>query len=90
MDQAAISVATADLDLNIDDDDEQQEENSEKPDFNTIVHLDEQTTLSSFISCKLLAHQVDGIKFLWKNLILNNSGCILADYMGLFCTNFLK
>lgn len=41
----------------------------------TIVHPD--------VSRYLKVHQVDGIKFLFKNCFEKNSGCILAHCMGL-------
>ncbi|KAJ9065231.1 hypothetical protein DSO57_1021687 [Entomophthora muscae] len=31
----------------------------------------------------LKPHQIDGIRFLWRNLIIKNNGCILAHSMGL-------
>ncbi|RIA90458.1 P-loop containing nucleoside triphosphate hydrolase protein [Glomus cerebriforme] len=35
------------------------------------------------IGSKLKAHQIEGVRFLWKNIIMFNKGCVLAHSMGL-------
>lgn len=43
--------------------------------INTFVHSD--------VTKHLKNHQIDGIKFLFENCYEQNSGCILAHFMGL-------
>ncbi|CAG8673342.1 14207_t:CDS:10, partial [Funneliformis caledonium] len=35
------------------------------------------------IGNKLKSHQIEGVRFLWKNIIMFNKGCVLAHSMGL-------
>ncbi|KAF9191257.1 hypothetical protein BGZ51_007577 [Haplosporangium sp. Z 767] len=39
--------------------------------------------IPAFIAKKLKPHQVDGVRFLWKNVVMFDGGCILAHSMGL-------
>ena len=39
--------------------------------------------IADFLAEKLYAHQLDGIRFMWKNVIQEDAGCILAHSMGL-------
>ena len=41
------------------------------------IYLDER------LGNSLYEHQINGIKFMWKNLVIENGGCILAHEMGL-------
>ncbi|CAG8453973.1 15682_t:CDS:2 [Acaulospora colombiana] len=35
------------------------------------------------LASKLKRHQIEGVRFLWKNIIMFNKGCVLAHSMGL-------
>ncbi|GBC45646.2 P-loop containing nucleoside triphosphate hydrolase protein [Rhizophagus irregularis DAOM 181602=DAOM 197198] len=35
------------------------------------------------LGSKLKSHQIEGVRFLWKNIIMFNKGCVLAHSMGL-------
>ncbi|GES94897.1 P-loop containing nucleoside triphosphate hydrolase protein [Rhizophagus clarus] len=35
------------------------------------------------LGSKLKPHQIEGVRFLWKNIIMFNKGCVLAHSMGL-------
>ncbi|KAG0023593.1 hypothetical protein BGZ80_008918 [Entomortierella chlamydospora] len=39
--------------------------------------------IPAFLATKLKPHQIDGIRFLWKNIVMFDGGCILAHSMGL-------
>ncbi|KAF9572501.1 hypothetical protein EC968_009725 [Mortierella alpina] len=39
--------------------------------------------IPAFLARNLKPHQVDGIRFMWKNIVMFNNGCILAHSMGL-------
>ncbi|KAG0326565.1 hypothetical protein BGZ99_009441 [Dissophora globulifera] len=39
--------------------------------------------IPAFIAQNLKPHQLDGIRFMWKNVVMFNGGCILAHSMGL-------
>ncbi|KAF9926585.1 hypothetical protein FBU30_003833 [Linnemannia zychae] len=36
-----------------------------------------------FLAIKLKPHQIDGLRFMWKNIVMFDGGCILAHSMGL-------
>ncbi|KAF9288961.1 hypothetical protein BGZ68_010286 [Mortierella alpina] len=39
--------------------------------------------IPAFLARNLKPHQVDGIRFMWKNIVMFDNGCILAHSMGL-------
>ncbi|KAF9586000.1 hypothetical protein BGW38_010533 [Lunasporangiospora selenospora] len=39
--------------------------------------------IPGFLSSNLKPHQLEGIRFLWKNIVMFDGGCILAHSMGL-------
>ncbi|KAF9137324.1 hypothetical protein BGX30_010336 [Mortierella sp. GBA39] len=39
--------------------------------------------IPSFLTVNLKPHQIDGLRFIWKNIIMFDGGCILAHSMGL-------
>ncbi|KAF9172190.1 hypothetical protein BGX20_006169 [Mortierella sp. AD010] len=39
--------------------------------------------IPAFLATKLKPHQIDGIRFMWKNIVMFDGGCILAHSMGL-------
>ncbi|KAF9347368.1 hypothetical protein BGX34_003199, partial [Mortierella sp. NVP85] len=39
--------------------------------------------IPSFLAKKLKPHQLEGVRFMWKNIVMFNGGCILAHSMGL-------
>jgi len=39
--------------------------------------------IPSFLAEKLKPHQLEGVRFMWKNIVMFNGGCILAHSMGL-------
>ncbi|KAF9429838.1 hypothetical protein BGZ94_009300 [Podila epigama] len=39
--------------------------------------------IPKFLAEKLKPHQIDGIRFMWKNVVMFDKGCILAHSMGL-------
>ncbi|CAI2169219.1 16285_t:CDS:10 [Funneliformis geosporum] len=46
-------------------------------------HEDEEHIFIPDIGNKLKPHQIEGVRFLWKNIIMFNKGCVLAHSMGL-------
>lgn len=39
--------------------------------------------IPSFLTANLKPHQIDGLRFMWKNIVMFDGGCILAHSMGL-------
>ncbi|KAG0064558.1 hypothetical protein BGZ89_009020, partial [Linnemannia elongata] len=39
--------------------------------------------IPSFLAVNLKPHQIDGLRFMWKNIVMFDGGCILAHSMGL-------
>ncbi|KAF8942356.1 hypothetical protein BGZ47_006560 [Haplosporangium gracile] len=39
--------------------------------------------IPSFLTVNLKPHQIDGLRFMWKNIVMFDGGCILAHSMGL-------
>ncbi|KAG0208420.1 hypothetical protein BGX33_006248 [Mortierella sp. NVP41] len=39
--------------------------------------------IPAFLATNLKPHQIDGIRFMWKNIVMFDGGCILAHSMGL-------
>ncbi|KAF9148528.1 hypothetical protein BG015_009734 [Linnemannia schmuckeri] len=39
--------------------------------------------IPSFLTVNLKPHQIDGLRFMWKNIVMFDAGCILAHSMGL-------
>ena len=39
--------------------------------------------IPSFLTVNLKPHQIDGLRFMWKNVVMFDGGCILAHSMGL-------
>ncbi|CAG8445972.1 21919_t:CDS:10 [Dentiscutata erythropus] len=39
--------------------------------------------ITDSLSKKLKPHQIEGVRFLWKNIVMFNKGCVLAHSMGL-------
>ncbi|KAF9202314.1 hypothetical protein BGZ49_007501 [Haplosporangium sp. Z 27] len=39
--------------------------------------------IPAFLATQLKPHQIDGVRFMWKNVVMFDGGCILAHSMGL-------